>query len=274
MMFSRSRVPRLTKILSSLTMMSGLVLLGCSSTSTPDKTANWSPNRIYAEAKDEANSGGYEKAIPLYEKLEGRAAGTPLAQQAQIEKAYAQYKGGEQAQAVATLDRFIKLHPSSPALDYALYLKGLVNFNDNLGLFGFISQQDLSERDQKSAKESFESFRELVTRFPESRYAPDSQQRMNYIVNSLAQSEVHVARYYYSRGAYVAAINRAQTAISEYRDVPALEEATFILLKSYDALGMTDLRDDARRILEKTYPQSQYLSRGFKTKDNPWYKFW
>src|SRR3954470_2646818 len=122
-----------------------LALAGCSTTEV-DKTANWSPNKIYSEAKDEASSGAYDKAIPLYEKLEGRAAGTPLAQQAQLEKAYAQYKGGEQAQAVATLDRFMKLHPASPAFDYALYLKGLVNFNDNLGIFGFISRQDLSER--------------------------------------------------------------------------------------------------------------------------------
>ncbi len=273
-MFSRLSISAPVRLLLAVAAFLSFIVSGCSSTPAPDKTANWSPNRIYAEAKEEANSGGYERAIPLYEKLEGRAAGTPLAQQAQIEKAYAQYKGGEQAQAVATLDRFIKLHPSSPALDYALYLKGLVNFNDNLGLFGFISQQDLSERDQKSAKESFESFRELATRFPDSRYTPDARLRMSYIVNSLAQSEVHVARYYYSRGAYVAAINRAQTAISEYRDVPALEEATFILFKSYDALGMNDLRDDARRVLEKTYPQSPYLSRGFKPKDNPWYKFW
>jgi outer membrane protein assembly factor BamD len=253
----------------------GLVVLsGCSTTPAPDKTATWSPNKIYAEAKDEASSGAYDKAIPLYEKLEGRAAGTPLAQQAQLDKAYAQYKGGEQAQAQATLNRFIKLHPASPAMDYALYLKGLVNFNDNLGLFGFISRQDLSERDQNAAKESFESFKELVARFPDSRYAPDSRLRMNYIVNSLAQSEVHVARYYYSRGAYVAAINRAQSAIADYRDVPALEEATFILYKSYDALGMTELRDDMRRILEKSYPQSLYMSKGFRTAENPWYKFW
>ena len=253
----------------------GLVVLsGCSTAPAPDKTATWSPNKIYAEAKDEASSGAYDKAIPLYEKLEGRAAGTPLAQQAQLDKAYAQYKGGEQAQALATLNRFIKLHPASPAIDYALYLKGLVNFNDNLGLFGFISRQDLSERDQNAAKESFESFKELVARFPDSRYAPDSRLRMNYIVNSLAQSEVHVARYYYSRGAYVAAINRAQSAIADYRDVPALEEATFILYKSYDALGMTELRDDMRRILEKSYPQSLYMSKGFRTVENPWYKFW
>ena len=251
-----------------------LVLTGCSTTPAPDKTATWSPNKIYAEAKDEASSGAYDKAIPLYEKLEGRAAGTPLAQQAQLDKAYAQYKGAEQAQALATLNRFIKLHPASPAMDYALYLKGLVNFNDNLGLFGFISRQDLSERDQNAAKESFESFKELLARFPESRYAPDARLRMNYIVNSLAQSEVHVARYYYSRGAYVAAINRAQSAIADYRDVPALEEATFILYKSYDALGMTELRDDMRRILEKSYPQSEYMRKGFKMPDNPWYKFW
>jgi outer membrane protein assembly factor BamD len=250
------------------------VLAGCSTTPAPDKTATWSPNKIYAEAKDEASSGAYDKAIPLYEKLEGRAAGTPLAQQAQLEKAYVQYKSGELPQAIATLDRFMRLHPASPAMDYALYLRGLVNFNDNLGVFGFISRQDLSERDQKAAKESFESFRTLVTRFPESKYTPDARLRMSYIVNSLAQSEVHVARYYYSRGAYVAAINRAQTAIADYRDVPALEEATYILYKSYDALGMVELRDDTRRILEKSYPQSEYLSKGFKSADNPWYKFW
>ena len=268
-----SVVPKALPLIAAVCTLS-FVVAGCSSTPEADRTASWSPNKIYAEAKDEASSGAYDKAIPLYEKLEGRAAGTPLAQQAQLDKAYAQYKGGEQAQALATLDRFMKLHPASPAMDYALYLKGLVNFNDNLGIFGFISRQDLSERDQKAAKESFESFKELVGRFPDSRYASDSRLRMSYIVNSLAQSEVHVARYYYSRGAYIAAINRAQSAIADYRDVPALEEATFILYKSYDALGMADLRDDTRRIMEKTYPKSQYMSKGFKSADTPWYKFW
>lgn len=250
-----------------------LILAGCSSKPV-DPTANWSSNKLYAEARDEARSGAYDKAIPLFEKLEGRAAGTPLAQQAELEKAHAQYKSGEQAQAVATLNRFMKLHPASPALDYALYLKGLVNFNDNLGLFSFISRQDLSERDQKAAKESFESFKELATRFPDSRYTSDARQRMTYIVNSLAESEVHVARYYYSRGAYVAAINRAQTAIADYRDVPALEEATYILYKSYDALGMTQLRDDTKRVMEKTYPQSSFVAKGFRSVESPWYKFW
>ncbi|GLS14447.1 MULTISPECIES: outer membrane protein assembly factor BamD [Hydrogenophaga] len=248
-------------------------LQGCSSKPV-DKTAGWSPNRLYSEAKDESTAGNFEAAVTLYEKLEGRAAGTPLAQQAQLEKAYTQFRAGDKAQALATVDRFMRLHPASPALDYALYLKGLINFNDNLGLFGWLSQQDLSERDQKAAKESFESFRDLVTRFPDSKYAADSRSRMTYIVNSLAQYEVHVARYYYQRGAYLAAVNRAQTALTDYTDAPALEEALFILVRSYDALGMTQLRDDAQRVLVANYPQSTYLSSGFARPSTSWWKLW
>jgi len=206
--------------------------------------------------------------------LEARAAGTPLAQQAQLDKAYAHYKASEPAQAIATLDRFMKLHPASPALDYALYLKGIINFNDDLGMFSAVTRQDLSERDQTAAKESFESFKELTTRFPDSRYSADARQRMNYIVSSLAQYEVHVARYYYQRGAYVAAINRAQSAVSDYRDVPAMEEALFILVRSYDALGMVQLRDDTKRILETNYPKSDFVLKGAKTNLNPWWKVW
>jgi len=256
------------------TCLALLMLLAACSSTPVDNTAGWSPNRIYAEAKDELNSGGFDKAVTLYEKLEGRAAGTPLAQQAQIEKAYAHYKGGEKAQAIAVLDRFMRLHPTSPGMDYALYLKGVVNFNDNLGMFSFLTRQDLSERDQKAAKESFESFRDLVARFPDSRYTPDARARMTYILNSLAEYEVHVARFYYSRGAYVAAVNRAQLALADYRDVPAQEEALFILIRSYDAMGMDKLRDDARRVLEKNYPNSDFLSKGFRPKGNPWWKFW
>jgi outer membrane protein assembly factor BamD len=219
-------------------------------------------------------SGQWDKAIPLLEKLESRAAGTPLAQQAQLDKAYVNYKSSEPAQALATLDRFIKLHPASPAMDYALYLKGIINFNDDLGMFSVVTRQDLAERDQKAAKESFESFKELTSRFPDSRYSADARLRMNYIVNSLAQYEVHVARYYFKRGAYLAAVNRAQAAVTEYREVPAHEEALFILYKSYGALGMTELRDDSKRILEKNFPQSDYLLIGSKVNQDPWWKLW
>jgi outer membrane protein assembly factor BamD len=250
-----------------------LLMSGCSTTPV-DRTASMSPEQIYAEAKDELKVGAYDKAISLLEKLEGRAAGTPLAQQAQLDRAYALFKTEQPAQAVATLDRFIKLHPASPALDYALYLKGVINFNEDLGMFSSITRQDLAERDQQAAKESFAAFKELVVRFPASRYAPDARLRMAYIVGSLARYEVHVARYYYSRGAYLAAINRVQQAVIDYREAPALEEGLFILVKSYEALGMPQLRDDARRVLELNYPQSEYLVSGLKAKSDPWWKFW
>ncbi len=246
-------------------------LAGCASEDKRDKI---DPAKLYAEAKDELQSGSYDRAVPILEKLEGRAAGTPLAQQAQLDKAYAQHKMGEGVQAIATLDRFLKQHPASPALDYALYLKGLVNFNDNLGLFGAIIRQDLSERDQKAAKDSFEAFKELVTRFPESRYSPDARQRLVHIANSLAQYEVHVARYYYNRGAYVAAVARAQSAITDYRDVPAQEEALYILMQANAALGLTQASDDAKRVLERSYPNSNFLTYGTKLKSGPWWKFW
>ena len=255
--------------------LAALVALAACGTDPKDPTAGWSVSKIYSEAREESANAAYDKAIKLFDTLEGRAAGTPLAQQAQLEKAHLHYRAGEPVQATATLDRFMRMHPASPAMDYALYLKGLANFNDNLGLFGSLARTDLSESDQRAAKESFESFKELARRFPDSKYTPDARLRMAYIVNSLAQSEVNVARFYHSRGAYVAAINRAQTAVQEFRDVPAIEEAMYILYKSYDALGMTDLRDDTLRVMQRTYPQSSWLAQGGPPPSKrPWYRFW
>lgn len=254
-------------------LTAALALSACAS-NTPDETAGWSPNKLYSEAQDQMHSGGYDKAVTYFEKLEGRAAGTPLAQQAQIDAAYAMYKNGDKARAIDTLNRFMQLHPTSPAYDYALYLKALVNFNDDLGFLGSLSRQDLSERDQQAAKDSFQTLNELVTRFPDSKYTPDARARMTYIVNSLAQSDVHVARYYYSRGAYVAAANRAQDAIKNYPRAPALEEALYVLYLSYDHLGLAELRDDSKRVLDQNYPESRYLKYGFTKADDPWWKLW
>ena len=261
-----------------LLLSAAALLAGCS-TKPLDPTAKMTPQELYEQAREEMATLQYTKAVELFEKLEGRAAGTPLAQQAQLEKAYAHYKNEEPAQTIATLDRFMRLHPASPAIDYALYLKGLVNFNDNKGLFSSLTRQDLSERDQQAAKESYATFKELVTRFPESRYSADARARMIYIVNSLALYEVHVARYYYSRGAYVAAIGRAQQAIADYRDAPALEEALHILAQSFDALQLPQLRDDARRVLATNYPQSSYLTTSdtrsnLTAKQDPWWRLW
>jgi outer membrane protein assembly factor BamD len=254
-------------------LVCAILLSGCAA--EKDLTVNWSVDKLYSEAKDEMAAGAYDKAIGYYEKLEGRAAGTVLAQQAQLDKAWAQYKTNEPVQAVATLERFIKLNPASPALDYALYLKGVVNFNDNLGLFSALANQDLAERDPKQAKDSFEAFKELTTRFPDSQYSVDARLRMAYIKNSLARSNVYVARHYFNRGAYVAAVNRAQITVNDYRDVPAVEEALFIMVQSYDRLGLEQLRDDTRRVLESTYPDSVFLhpERAAAAK-KPWWKLW
>jgi outer membrane protein assembly factor BamD len=251
-----------------------IALLSACDTTSRDETARWTPERLYSEAKDEAAAGNYEKAVKLYERLEGRAAGSVLAQQAQIERAYYLWKSGEKAQALSTLERFIKLHPTSPALDYALYLQGLVNFNDNLGLLGNLASQDLSERDQQASRDAYQSFRQLTEQFPQSSYADDARVRMNYIVNSLAAYEVHVARYYLRRGAYVAAANRAQQAVQEFQRSPSTEEALVILAQSYDRLGLTELRDDAERVLKTNFPNSTINTDVFGRKKAPWWQLW
>lgn len=238
-----------------------------------DETAGWSANKLYAEAKTAMGEGTYDKAIKYFEKLEARYPYGRFAQQAQLEVAYAYYKQQEKPQAIAACERFIRLHPNHPNVDYAYYLKGLVNFNEDLGLLGHISMQDLTERDPKAAAESFEAFKALVNKFPESKYAKDSALRMAYLVNALASHEVHVANYYMRRGAYVAAANRAQTTVKTYPDAPAGEEALFIMIKAYDKLGMDDLRDDAERVMRKNFPNSEYYVRGLN-KDVPWWKLW
>jgi len=238
-----------------------------------DETAGWSANKLYAEAKNAMGEGAYDKAVKYFEKLEARYPYGRYAQQSQLEVAYAYYKQEEKASAIAACDRFIRLHPNHPNVDYAYYLKGLVNFNEDLGLIGHVSMQDLTERDPKAAAESFAAFKTLVSKFPESKYAQDATQRMAYLVNALASHEVHVAQYYMRRGAYVAAANRAQAAIKTYPDAPANEEALFVLIKAYDALNMADLRDDAERVMRKNFPDSEYYKRGLN-KDVPWWKLW
>jgi outer membrane protein assembly factor BamD len=232
------------------------LLAACSFVDKHDPTAGYSAEKLYREAKDALDGGQYDLAIKRYETLEARFPYGRYSQQGQLEIAYAYYKQNEQVSAVAATDRFVKLHPNHPNVDYAYYLKGLVYFNEDLGLLGKLSRQDRTERDPKSARESFDAFKELVQRFPESKYAPDALARMKYLVNALASHEVHVARYYMKRGAYVAAANRAQYALKNYPQAPAQEEALLIMIQAYNVLGMPDLRNDAERILRKNFPDS------------------
>jgi outer membrane protein assembly factor BamD len=248
-------------------------LAGCGS-APRNETPEGQADRLYREARDDIETGAFDRATKLLERVEGLAAGTLLAQQAQLDLAYVQWKAGERASALTTVERFIKLNPSSPALDYATYLRGVINFNDNLGLLGSVAGQKLSERDQRAARDSWQAFKQLVDQFPQSRYTPDARLRMNYILNSLAEYEVNVARYYFRRGAYVAAANRAQQAVADYPQAPSTEEALYLMMASYEKLELKPLRDAAERVLRQNHPQSEFLTRGFGAYDRPWWRLW
>ncbi|HEX7639875.1 MAG TPA: outer membrane protein assembly factor BamD [Burkholderiaceae bacterium] len=249
------------------------VLAACAAPQA-QKDAQTPVEKLYAEAMDDVDSGNYERAIKSLDHIEGRAAGSILAQQAQLERAYLYWKTSDKVQALATIDRFIKLHPSSPALDYALYLRGVINFNDDLGFLGRISGQNLAERDQAAARESYQSFKQLVEQFPNSKYAADARIRMDFTVNMLAEYEVRVAAYYMRRGAYVAAANRAKESVLEFPQTASTPEALHIMTQAYDKLGLTQLRDDAQRVLDKNFPDSSFSSLDLAPKKKAWWKLW
>lgn len=228
---------------------------------------------IYADAKEKLDNAMYDSAAKTFEKLEAKFPYGRYAQQAQLEIAYAYYKGGDPASSLAAIERFVKMHPNHPNVDYAYYLKGLINFNEDQGLFSLISRQDIRERDPKAVQDSYDAFKELVTRFPNSRYAEDSKIRMNYLINSLAQYQIHVARYYQKRGAHLAAANRAQVTLRRFPQSPATEEALAILYSSYSKMGMNDLASDARRVLIQNYPKSVFLAEVTPEK-KAWWKLW
>lgn len=238
-----------------------------------DETSGWSADRLYRNAHDSMLEGNYTRAMKLFETLEARYPYGRYAQQAMLESAYAAYRANETPTAISTLDRFIRTYPNHPNVDYAYYLKGLVNFREDQGLFGYVYEFDLSERDPKSMKDAFAAFKELAARFPDSRYAEDANARMVYLANALSMFEVHVARYYYNRRAYVAAANRAQASLVNYPRTPANEHALDVLVRSYEKLELLKLRDDTRAILQKTFPTSLYLT-GELGAARPWWQFW
>lgn len=259
----------------SLALILALMIAGCGLLPKykQDESETWTVSKLYQEAKAEIDDENYDKATQYLEKLEARFPYGSYAQQAQIELIYVYYKNSDAASAIAAADRFIKYHPNSPAVDYAYYMKGIANFIGDTGVISATVGKDMSQRDPKSSIESFDAFKALVSRFPSSKYAPDARQRMQYLANLLAMHEIHVADYYYRRGAYVASINRAQKVLTEFPNTPATENALVDMVRSYDRLGMTRLRDDARRVLDKTYPKWNDKVVTKKEK-SPWWALW
>jgi outer membrane protein assembly factor BamD len=232
-----------------------LPLTGCGLfPETEDETADWSAAKFYSEAKQALDDGDYESAIRYYELLEARYPFGRYAQQAQLDLAYAYYRSDQPDSAIAACDRFIKLYPGHPNVDYAYYLKGLVNYNRGLGLLQRYLPVDHTQRDPGVADDSFNDFAEVVSRYPHSKYAEDSRQRMIALRNQLAQYEIHVARYYMKRRAYVAAANRASGVVQHYQETPSVPEALAIMVETYRILELNQLADDARRVLQLNYP--------------------
>lgn len=214
-----------------------------------DQTEGWSASQLYNKAAQELDAANYQRAIELYRKLEARYPFGRFAMQGQLDIAYAYYRSEQPEQAIAAADRFIKLYPQNPFVDYAYYLKGVVNYNRSIGFLDRFVPIDTSQRDPGSALDAFNDFAELVRRFPDSKYAEDARQRMLHLRNNLAQGEVNVARHYLQRGAYVAAANRAQQVLQRFQRTSAVEDALEVMIEAYERLGEDELAADARRVL-------------------------
>lgn len=236
-----------------------------------DPTKNMSAAELYQKAKADLDDGDYTTAIKSYETLQSRFPYGKFAQQSMLEMAYAYYRQGEPEPAISTADRFIKQFPNNLHVDYAYYVKGLATFNGELSILNSISAQDPSERDPQAAQDSFNAFKELVTRFPDSKYSADARVRMQYLVNMLAKHELHVASYYLRRGAYIAAVNRAQNILKTYPNSPSTRPALQIMVDAYDKMGLTELRDGAKQVLAANGgPTDQHMTDGSKS----WWQFW
>ena len=242
--------------------------------SSPDKeasdpTKNMSAAELYQKAKTDLDDGDYTTAIKNYEILQSRFPYGRFAQQSMLETAYAYYRQGEVEPAISAADRFIKQFPNNAHIDYAYYVKGLANFNGEINVLSSISAQDPSERDPQAAQDSFNAFKELISRYPDSNYTADAKTRMQYLTNMLAKHELHVASYYLRRNAYIAAANRAQDILKTYPNSPSTRPALEIMIDAYDKMGLTELRDGAKQVLA--------ANGGVTIQHNEsqsWWKFW
>ncbi|HEC20609.1 MAG TPA: outer membrane protein assembly factor BamD [Gammaproteobacteria bacterium] len=230
-----------------------LTLLLAACAANPDKEddmSKWSAEKLFKEAKMALEAGDYEVAIETYETLEAKYPFGRYAEQAQLDTAYAYFKFDEPDTAITSADRFIKLHPRHRNVDYAYYLRGLASESKKQDPLDFIEKQDPSLRDPSSTLKSYEYYVELVKKFPNSRYTADALRRMGYLRNDLAMHEIHVARYYAERGAYVAVANRAKYVVSNFPRTPASRLALQLLVEAYTQLKLDDLAADAQRVLD------------------------
>ena len=235
-----------------------------------EKTETLGVEALYAEAKEALNDGNFSRAQLYYTRLIARFPFGPYSEQAQLELAFVQFKLGKPEDATSSIDRFIRTYPRHPHIDYAYYLKAVINFDRNVSILTRLARTDVSARDLNGPIQSFNDFNEVTRRYPNSLYAPDARQRMVYLRNQLARHEMSVGLYYLRRGAYVAAANRGKFLLENYPQSELDGDAVALMAASYTALGQKTLADDARRVLEKNYPQHPYLSGRWPRKKGVW----
>lgn len=268
----QARFPSLARIgLAAFVLLFIALIAGCSSVKGDvDPTAGWTAERLYQQARQDVSSGNWTDARTHLEALESRYPFGIYAQQSLIDLAYVNWKDEEPEQALAVIDRFMQQYPNHAGTDYMLYLKGLITFTPPSAILSRFTRQDPSERDPKGLRASYDAFMELIKRYPDSPYAADARKRAAWLVNTIAENEVHIAQYYYERGAYVAAANRAQTVVTDFQGAPIVEKALYIMVLSYDKLKLTQLHDDAKRVLDQNFPDSKYYTQGLDESGSPW----
>jgi outer membrane protein assembly factor BamD len=258
-------------------LLISLFALGCSKDEEPEDL-DATELFYYTSAQDSLRAGNYQGGIQKLQLLESRFPFGRYAEQAQLEIIYAYFKSAQPESARSAADRFIRLHPTHPNVDYAYYLKGMVSFEEDRSFLSNIIPMDPSKRDPGSARQSFNDFSQLIRRFPNSEYAPDSQKRMKYLRNLLATSEIHVAQYYIRRGAYVAAANRGRYVFENFQGSVAVPDALAVMVEAYQLLEMDELASQALLVLTSNYPDHDSLdengsfrkSQTVKSKERGW----
>jgi len=253
-----TQYPAMTLILLFLT---ALLLGGCSSDKSTEED-NTSEAQLYQQAQEALDNNSYSAAAEKLRALESRYPFGHFAEQAQLELVYAYYKSGDAEASRSAAERFIRLHPQHPNVDYAWYIKGLTSFEENRGLISRFLPLDVNKRDPGAARDSFNEFAELLRRFPQSRYAPDAKQRMVYLRNRLAAYEVHVGNYYIKRKAYLAAANRGRYVVENFQGTPVVGDGLALMVEGYRQLKLDDLADSALATLRLNYPNHSLLANG------------
>jgi len=249
-------------LLMPLLLLIALMLLAACSSDKSSEEDNTSEAQLYQQAQAALDNNSYSAAAEKLRALESRYPFGHFAEQAQLELVYAYYKSGDAEASRSAAERFIRLHPQHPNVDYAWYIKGLTSFEQDRGLLSRFLPLDVTSRDPGAARDSFNEFAELLRRFPQSRYAPDAKQRMVYLRNRLAAYEVHVGNYYIKRKAYLAAANRGRYVVENFQGTPAVGDGLALMVEGYRQLKLDDLADSALATLRLNYPQHPLLSSG------------